>query len=91
MKKENFNRTEEYMKGYNKNKDAVSAVASDDGLYCPKCKSKITIYGSECYPDEGMSVECDNLDCDMEVSLKINLRTNKLKIALKAAWNILAT
>ena len=74
-------------------KEELERVATErfsDVLCCPKCKSKVIIYGSECYPEEGMSVECNNLDCDMEIELKIDMRTNKLKEALKAAWNILA-
>ena len=68
----------------------VSKSAPANGLCCPKCESKATIYGSECYPDDGMVVECDNHDCAMEIRLSINLRTDKLKDAIKAAWNILA-
>jgi len=46
---------------------------------CLKCNSGVKIYGSECYPEEGISVECDNLDCDYEIVIQTSLRTNKLK------------
>lgn len=40
-------------------------------LKCPKCKGdKLSVFGSSCYPESGVTIECPN--CDYEMELKVN-------------------
>lgn len=41
-------------------------------LICPKCGGKVEAYGSSCYPEDGVCVECVNDNCDYELSIKVN-------------------
>lgn len=79
--------------GYTKEQEElleqIATESYSDLLPCLKCKSKVIIYGSECYPEEGMTVECNNHDCDFEMELTADMRTDKLREALSTAWNIL--
>jgi hypothetical protein len=70
--------------------ERIATKSFSDLLPCPKCKSKVIICGSECYPESGMGIECNNFDCDFELELKVDIRTNKVRKALAAAYNILA-
>lgn len=38
-------------------------------LPCPRCGKDVTCYGQECYPEYGFTVECNNIECDYEISM----------------------
>jgi len=56
---------------------------------CPKCQSEVEMYGSECYPESGIMIECSNLDCDYHMNLQNTIRSNSLREALSKAHNYL--
>lgn len=56
---------------------------------CPKCGSKVELFGSDCYPEEGISAECMNLDCDYELSISCSIRTNFLRDTVREAHSIM--
>lgn len=41
-------------------------------MRCPKCNDKIESWGSSCYPQDGVSVECGNDNCDYELIIEVN-------------------
>lgn len=54
--------------------------------HCPKCNSQVIISGSNCYPEEGMAVECSQVNCDFEFVLCINYRKDMMKEILIGAF-----
>jgi len=42
------------------------------GIPCPKCGFDVQSYGNSCYPEEGISIECTNLECDYNLEIKVN-------------------
>ena len=56
---------------------------------CPYCNSTVEMYGTECYPEEGIEIECTK--CEFNMYLSIPKRTNKLKeITLELYINLLS-
>lgn len=63
-------------------------------LPCPICNSPTQLVGTDCYPDEGVSVECCNVNCDYELTVTAHgsVRTSNsfsLKPAAIVAHNTL--
>jgi len=41
---------------------------------CPFCGCKVDICGSDCYPEEGYSYECRNLECFLDIHTEFKTR-----------------
>jgi len=38
---------------------------------CPMCGAEVQMFGSECYNEEGIEIECMNDDCDYRVIIRV--------------------
>ena len=56
---------------------------------CPKCGAKVELFGTDCYPDEGIVAECTNLSCDYELVISCSIRTNLLRDTVREAHSIM--
>lgn len=56
---------------------------------CPLCGSKVELFGTDCYPNEGIGAECMNLKCDYELEISCSVRTNFLRDTVREAHSIL--
>jgi hypothetical protein len=56
---------------------------------CPICGSKVTLFGTDCYPEEGISAECSNLECDYELKISCSKRIDCLREAVKNAHSFI--
>jgi DNA-directed RNA polymerase subunit RPC12/RpoP len=41
-------------------------------LPCPLCGSKVHLTGTDCYPEEGIEVECSSSNCEYGVSVAVH-------------------
>jgi hypothetical protein len=54
---------------------------------CPICNSKVRIIGSECYPEEGIEIECVDDNCKYALHVTCDVRFDGLKVAAKKCHN----
>lgn len=57
---------------------------------CPFCGSEVQVYGSDCYPEDGITFECINEKCNYIGDLSCNKRVNCLLNAAKIAHNFIS-
>jgi hypothetical protein len=50
---------------------------------CPQCGGVVELFGSACYPEDGISAECLNEECDYE--LRLYCRADNLIDVVKRA------
>jgi len=60
-------------------------------LPCPLCSSPVHLVGTDCYPEEGIEVECDSPNCEYSLSLSLHSCSPvpSLKPAVTQAHNLL--
>jgi hypothetical protein len=56
---------------------------------CPLCESAVEVFGTDCYPEEGIVAECTNEDCSYNLTLSSSVRVNCLMEAIKVAHNFM--
>lgn len=56
---------------------------------CPICNSEVQLFGSDCYPVDGIIAECQNDDCQYELSVTCSIRTNNLLQTTKKAHDFM--
>ena len=47
-------------------------------MKCIFCQSDVDIFGSECYPENGMTIECQNCDFNKEITGRKEKLLNEL-------------
>jgi hypothetical protein len=52
---------------------------------CPKCGSKVELFGTDCYPEEGIGAECINMNCDYELTISCTVRIDCLRDTVRNA------
>ena len=63
---------------------------TEELLPCPICGQPTVAIGSECYPKEGISVECTSDTCEFEIGITCTVRVDGLKEVAKKAHNIIS-
>lgn len=56
---------------------------------CPLCGGIVEVYGSDCYPEDGITFECMEETCQYEGFISCNIRTNCLVEAAKNAHDFI--
>lgn len=54
---------------------------------CPKCGGQVQLYGSECYPEDGITFECEI--CNYEGNVSVNDRCDCLMEIAKQSHKII--
>lgn len=57
---------------------------------CPVCGARVEIFGSECYPEDGIQFECTKDGCDYSGELSCSKRFDCLLEATKIAHDTIS-
>jgi hypothetical protein len=55
---------------------------------CPKCGWPVKIFGSECYPEDGITIQCTQESCSYYLTMIMNYRSDDLKQRAIIAHNL---
>jgi hypothetical protein len=53
-------------------------MKTNNPIPCPKCGSKVTAYGTACYPEDGIRIGCADNFCDFYMDIKCSTRKPEL-------------
>ena len=57
---------------------------------CPLCGGDVYVFGTDCYPSDGISFECMNDKCQYEGNITCTVRVDCLRDAAKLAHDFIS-